>query len=182
VVSAEYAPDLQLEILGLDPDLLPEPVLDLGCGKEGRLVAALRARGKDARGVDRLAEPGPALSRGDWLDVPLAPGGFGAVLSHLGFSLHFLHHHLRQGGDAARYALRYMAVLRALRLGGVFAYAPGLPFVEEHLPPGVWRVERSPVPLPAGPDPLTQRLSTGPLPWYACRVWRRATTPPVRAP
>jgi len=173
VVSAEYTAALQLRILGLDAGSLPEPILDLGCGQEARLVAALRAMGKDARGVDRLAAPAPGVVSGDWLDVPLPPSTFGTVLSHLGFSLHFLHHHLRTGDEARRYAHRYMAILRAVRTGGLFAYAPGLPFVEQHLDPAAWRVERSAVPLPAGPDPLLAGAASAALPWYACRVWRR---------
>lgn len=173
VVAAEYDPALQLRVLlgpDLDPTALPEPILDLGCGRSARLVAHLRGLGKDARGVDRDVEPGPHLVRGDWLDAPLPPG-LGTVLSHLGFSLHFLHHHLRpapaaRAGDdpALRYARRYMAILGALRPGGVFAYAPGLPFLERHLD-ARFRVERSPVPTPAG--------AATPLPWYACRVARR---------
>jgi SAM-dependent methyltransferase len=166
VVSSEYAPELQLSVLGLDPERLQEPILDLGCGREARLVRALRARGKDATGVDRIAEPGDGVRREGWLDTALPPGSLGTVVSHLGFSLHFLHHHLRPGGEAARYARRYMDVLRALRPGGVFAYAPGLPFVEEHLPEERWRVERQPVPA-VSPAPGTRGL-----PWYASRVIR----------
>lgn len=168
VVSAQYTPELQLRVLGLDPAALAAPVLDLGCGAEARLVRWLVARGVDARGVDRAAEPSDRVERGDWLSVPLAPASLGTIVSHLGFSLHFLHHHLRPGGEALRYARRYMDVLRALRPGGTFAYAPGLPFVEAHLPAAVWRVETSPVPAPP------PAAGAAPLPWYACRVTRRA--------
>ncbi|GAO02919.1 class I SAM-dependent methyltransferase [Anaeromyxobacter sp. PSR-1] len=167
VVSAEYGPELQLRVLGLDPGALLPPVLDLGCGPGARLVGWLAARGVDARGVDRVAEPSERVQRGDWLTVPLAPGSLGTIVSHLGFSLHFLHHHLRPGDEALRYARRYMELLRALRPGGTFAYAPGLPFVEAHLPPDRWRVETTPVPAqpPASPGAAA-------LPWYACRVTR----------
>ncbi len=165
VVSAEYSPELQLAVLGLEAATLPEPVLDLGCGPEARLVKHLRNAGKQARGVDRLVEPAPGLLRADWLEVPLPPGSLGTLLSHLGFSLHFLHHHLRPGDGALRYARRYMELLQALRPGGVFAYAPGLPFIEEHLDPADWRVERTPVPVPAGRAPLS-------IPWYSSRVRR----------
>lgn len=167
VVSATYDPATQLAVLALDPATLLEPILDLGCGPDARLVRHLRALGKDARGVDRVATPGEGVARGDWLDWPVAPASLGTVVSHLGFSLHFLHHHLRPGGDPARYARRYMELLRALRPGGTFAYAPGLPFVEAHLPAGAWRVERSEVQVPAG---LTAGAVTPS--WYACRVFR----------
>lgn len=168
VVSAEYGPELQLRVLGLDPGALLAPVLDLGCGVEARLVRWLVARGVDARGVDRAAAPSDRVQRGDWLTAPLAPGSLGTIVSHLGFSLHFLHHHLRPGDEALRYARRYMELLRALRPGGTFAYAPGLPFVEAHLPPDRWRVETTPVPAPPPAEP-----GAAALPWYACRVTRR---------
>jgi hypothetical protein len=167
VVSAEYTPALQLRVLGLDPAALLEPILDLGCGADAALVHALRAGGRDARGVDRLASPGEGISRADWLEAPLPPASLGAVISHLGFSLHFLHHHLRPGDEALRYARRYMEILRALRPGGLFAYAPGLPFVEAHLDTAEWAVERSPIQV-APPGPLA-----GAIPWYASRVTRR---------
>lgn len=170
VVSAEYDPALQLRVLGLDPAALAEPVLDLGCGVEARLVRWLRARGLAAEGIDRAAGPAEGIRRVDWLEAPLAPGSLGTVVSHLGFSLHFLHHHLRPGEEALRYARRYMEILRALRPGGVFAYAPGLPFVEEHLPAAEWEVERTPVPAPPPAEP-----GAAALPWYACRVRRRAS-------
>lgn len=167
VVSAEYDPELQLRVLGLDPAALVEPILDLGCGVEARLVRWLRARGLDAAGIDRAAEPAEGIRRAGWLEVPLVPGTLGTVISHLGFSLHFLHHHLRPGDEALRYARRYMEILRALRPGGTFAYAPGLPFVEEHLPPAAWRVERTQVPVPPPDLPGAEAL-----PWYASRVVR----------
>jgi hypothetical protein len=165
VVSAEYSPELQLAVLGLDAASLEEPLLDLGCGPEAKLVRFLRQAGKQARGVDRLVEPAPGLLRADWLEVPLPPASLGTLLSHLGFSLHFLHHHLRPGDGALQYARRYMELLRTLRPGGVFAYAPGLPFIEEHLDPAAWQVERTPVPVPEGRAPLS-------IPWYASRVRR----------
>jgi hypothetical protein len=168
VVSAEYEAATQLRVLGLDPAQLAEPVLDLGCGVEARLVRALRARGIDARGIDRLAAPAEGVRRASWLEEPLPEATLGTVISHLGFSLHLLHHHLRPGEEALRYARRYMAILRGLRPGGVFAYVPGLPFLEEHLPPTAWRVERTPVDVP--PPPLPP--GAAPLPWYAARVHR----------
>ncbi len=167
VVSAEYDPALQLRILGLDVAGLAEPILDLGCGAGAHLVRWLRARGLAAVGIDRAAEPAEGILRADWLETPLVPGSLGTAISHQGFSLHFLHHHLRPGGEAARYARRYMEILRALRPGGRFAYAPGLPFIEEHLPPAAWRVERTPVPVPPPDLPGADAL-----PWYAARVVR----------
>src|SRR5690606_18404843 len=40
-VCGQYSPDVQLAVLGIDPQTLSGPILDLGCGEEGRLVQAL---------------------------------------------------------------------------------------------------------------------------------------------
>jgi SAM-dependent methyltransferase len=180
-VSVEYPAALQLKLLGLDPATLAEPILDLGCGRHARLVRALRRRGKQAWGVDRDAPPGTFVTCADWLDAPLAPTAWGTVISHQAFSVQFRFHDLRSGPGAERYARKYMEILRALRPGGTFAYAPGLPFLERLLEPRAWSVERTPVPTPdhaasprgrGTPRPEHRELL------YACRVRRRDTARP----
>jgi hypothetical protein len=167
VVCGAYAPGLQLRVLGLAAEGLRGPVLDVGCGEAGALVESLRGHGVTAEGIDRL--------RGDdWLTFDYGVDRWGAVLSHHGLSLHFLHHHLRAGPTALAYARTYMAITRSLQVGGVFAYAPGLPFIEGMLP-GQLRCVR--VPLPAELDtPAMQALrdETGLAIDHATQVWRRA--------
>ncbi|MBN9613870.1 MAG: class I SAM-dependent methyltransferase, partial [Actinobacteria bacterium] len=138
VVCAEYSPRTQLRVLGVAPEELAGPVLDLGAGAHGRLVALLRGTGVDAIGVDRYSRV-PHVLPGDWLSAPFAPGSWGTVISHLGFSLHFLHHH--RAGDAVDFARAYMRILRALVPGGRFVYAPSLPFIEDLLG-SEWEVRR----------------------------------------
>lgn len=150
----EYDPEFQLKLWGIPPEKvrerLVEPVLDLGCGQQAALVRWLRERGVDAYGVDKLAEPGEFVQQGDWLDTPLEPGRWGTIISHMGFSNHFFHHHLRTDGHPERYARRFMDILRALKPGGRFLYAPGLPFFEPLLPEG-W-VEVVTRPIDVDPD------------------------------
>lgn len=170
VVSAEYSPALQLEVLGLTLAQLPAPVLDVGCGPEAPLVTALRAAGVQAEGIDRAAS-GPMAA--DWLTYAYGEDRWGAVLSHLGFSLHFLHHHLAGGPTAFAYARVYMAILRSLRPGGLFAYAPGLPFLEGMLPRDRYRVVQ--VPLPPSlqtPALLAMQEDTGVALGHATQVHR----------
>lgn len=157
VVCSEYSPELQLRLLGLAE--VRGPALDVGCGAEARLVALLRSRGVAAEGIDRV--------RGDdWLDPRhYAAGRWATVLSHQAFSLHFLHHHFRSGPTALTYAETYMAALRGLQAGGVFAYAPGLPFIEAMLPRGSYRVVR--VPLADGLRVAVGGLSVA----HATQVW-----------
>lgn len=137
-VQAEYSPGLQLAMLGLDR--VETPVLEVGCGATGTLVAHLRAAGIEAMGLDRDAQA-PGTVMGDWLTQDFGRGVWGTVTSHLGFSLHFLHHHLSQHDLAFDYARAYRRILASLKVGGRFAYAPALPFVEALLGAG-YGVER----------------------------------------
>ena len=141
VVCAEYTPELQLQILGLGSVALAEPVLDIGCGESAGLVRFLRARGVRAQGLDRAVR-GELGFTADWLSFPYEAHRPGTALSHQGFSLHFLHHHLKPGDGAFAYARAYMAILRALLPGGRFVYTPGLPFLEDMLDADLYRVQR----------------------------------------
>jgi hypothetical protein len=141
VVCSEYAPDLQLAVLGLGTASLSQPVLDIGCGPHATLVGALSREGIDARGIDRVVDRDSELaSQADWLSYAYGRARYGTVLSHLGFSLHFLHHHMAAGETAYDYARAYMAILGSLTVGGRFVYTPGLPFLETLLDPAMYRV------------------------------------------
>lgn len=155
VVCAEYAPELQLGVLGLALEELREPVLDVGAGRDARLVRELRAAGKDAHALDREADTALGV-RADWLEFDYGVARWGSIVSHLAFSLHFLHQHLRSEYEAARYAHAYMRMLRALTPGGLLAYAPGLPFIEGHLAPSRHALTRRR--LPPGLSEAFQRL------------------------
>jgi SAM-dependent methyltransferase len=161
VTCGHYSPALQLEVLGLAESTIADPVLDIGCGAGAELVQALRSRGHDARGIDRDVPAALGLAV-DWLRHDYGVDRWGTVISHLGFSLHFLHHHLAGQPSAYTHAEVYMQVLRSLAPGGVFAYAPGLPFIEAMLPRDRYRVTR--VPLPAAhlsPTLRRAQLETG---------------------
>jgi hypothetical protein len=106
----------------------------------------LRQQGVAAYGVDRfIASPEPYLKAGDWPDVALPAGQWGTIVSNLSFSNHFLHHHYRNSADCTRYAVKYMEILRALRPGGSYHYAPSLPMVEKYLSPAEFRRTTLPV-------------------------------------
>lgn len=142
VVCAEYTPEVQLEILGVQPDALLQPVLDLGCGKSGTLVQYLRQNGVWATGIDRLVDPSLNLIQADWLSYTMVPGYWGTVISHMAFTNHFLFHHLYRHGSIEPYARQYMAVLKSLKEQGCFYYAPGLPFIEAYLPQDTYQVTK----------------------------------------
>lgn len=172
-VCSEYSPALQLSLLQTEPEHMLEPILDLGCGEEAHLVHYLRERGKLAFGLDRLVAAGSYLLKADWLDYPLEQHAWGTIISHMGFSNHFLHHHLRRNGHPERYARRYMEILGALRPGGSFVYTPGVPFVEDLLPQDAYAVQRFTLSALSGSSidaSLQARL--GQMVLYSCRVTR----------
>jgi hypothetical protein len=140
VVCAEYSPEMQLEILDVQQDALLQPVLDLGCGKSGKLVQYLRQNGIQATGVDRIVDPSLNLIQANWLGYPMVPGYWGTVISHMAFANHFLFHHLYRHGSIEPYARQYMAILKSLKEQGSFYYAPGLPFIETYLPQETYQV------------------------------------------
>jgi len=133
VACSEYSPDLQIEILQIDIDQIIEPVLDIGCGKQGNLVLFLRQNGIDAYGFDRFAYDNSALSNSDWFEYKFEKDKWGTIISNLGFSNHFQHHHFRNDGNFIEYAKKYMDILSSLKIKGSFHYAPDLPFVEQYL-------------------------------------------------
>lgn len=146
VVCSEYSAVLQLEVLGLGQQRLAEPILDVGCGPKAALVRFLVGGGQEVQGIDRDVEsdaelPVGTLSAEDWLTFPFGKDRWGTIVSHLGFSLHFLHFHFGQDALAYDFAKVYMAMLKSLRVGGVFAYAPALPFMEALLPAATYRCE-----------------------------------------
>jgi hypothetical protein len=133
VACSEYSPELQVEILQIDLDQIIGPVLDIGCGKKGKLVLYLRKKGIEAYGFDRFADNHPFLSNSDWLAYKYEKNTWGTITSNLGFSNHFQHHHFRNDGNYIDYAKKYMDILNSLKISGCFHYAPDLPFVEQYL-------------------------------------------------
>lgn len=175
--SEEYSAELQASVLNLSLEQLAEPILDLGCGREATLVRWLRKHNKNAIGLDLYGERSFGCLSVDWFEFPFVAGHFGSIIAHLSFSLQFLKHHLDVNGRAADYARRYMVILNALRVGGVFVYTPGLPFIERLLPEEKFKVERHPVknlPPQARADAAYSKY-LGDDPLYACHVTRLAS-------
>jgi hypothetical protein len=133
VACSEYSPDLQVGILQIDGKRLMQPVLDIGCGSQGRLVRYFKDQGIEICGIDRFAFSAPDLITADWLEYDYGIEKWGTIVSNLGFSNHFNHHNLREDGNYIEYGKTYMNILYSLKAGGCFHYAPDLPFIEKYL-------------------------------------------------
>lgn len=133
VACAEYSPELQFNILHLDISNIIQPVLDIGCGKQGYLVNYFLKQKIECIGIDRLSFNNSNLINADWLEYNYGKDKWGTIISNLGFSNHFIHHNLRKDGNYIEYAKTYMNILNSLKTGGSFHYAPDLPFIEKYL-------------------------------------------------
>jgi hypothetical protein len=138
---SDYSADLQLKVLSLDCDNLIGPILDIGCGQNANLVHFLKKLGYRAVGLDRnITEMAEDFYSEDWFDFDYKISYWGTIISQMAFSSHFIFNHLYTAGKPEEYAKLYMRILASLQSNGIFCYTPGLPFIEDHLPPHKYQV------------------------------------------
>ena len=142
VACSEYSQVLQIDLLKIDTENLMQPVIDIGCGKNGYLVKFLANQGIDICGIDRISFSSSNFVTADWLEYEYKTNKWGTIISHLGFSNHFNHHNLREDGKYIEYAKTYMNILHSLKIGGRFHYAPDLPFIEKYLDVNQFSIEK----------------------------------------
>ena len=142
VACSEYSIELQVNVLKIDTNTLAEPVLDIGCGKQGNLVNYLCNKGIDTIGIDRFSFFNNNLINTDWLEFNYGIEKWGTIVSNLGFSNHFQHHNLREDGNYIEYGKKYMDILKSLKIGGRFHYAPDLPFIEFYLDNRQYKIDK----------------------------------------
>ncbi|TKK72000.1 hypothetical protein FC093_03030 [Ilyomonas limi] len=145
VVCAEYSALTQLNTLGISITNLQEPILDVGCGKEHNLVNYLQKKGYNVYGIDRDIVSSENLVRSSWMDYKFQPDHWGTIISHLGFTNHFIHHHLKAGSDHLLYAKKYIEIIQSLKIRGRFYYTPDLPFIEFYLDPYQYSIKKKQV-------------------------------------
>lgn len=135
-LCSEYSAEFQIHVLGLDLNNLMEPIIDIGCGENAYLVTYLKSNGFEVFGLDRICKTGNEfLLRKNWFEYKFKPEKWGTILSNLSFASHFINNHLRDDGNHAEYASKYMEILNSLKIDGKFHYAPGISFIENLLPP-----------------------------------------------
>ncbi len=142
LVCAEYSAELQLHLLQIKLNITMEPVLDIGCGKNGNLVRFLSEKGIFIQGIDRITASNNNRVNANWLEYDYGIEKWGTIYSNLGFSNHFNHHNLRKDGNYIEYAMKYMEILKSLRIGGKFHYAPDLPFIELYYDSNKFHIEK----------------------------------------
>jgi hypothetical protein len=158
VVCSEYSSALQKEILSLHKIPLLEPILDIGCGKNGTLVKSFISNNLDAYGIDRFANASPHCEKADWIDYNYGIKKWGTIISNAGFSNHFIHHHLRRDGNSTQYAKIYMSILQSLKIGGCFCYAPDVPFIESYLDEKTFSITKQEIANTAFQTTMIKRL------------------------
>jgi hypothetical protein len=141
--SAEYSSAFQMKLLSIDRQPLKEPILDIGCGEHGYLVNYLREQGLEAYGIDRLQINKGYFKNGNWLDFKYGNHRWGTIISNISFSSHFLHHSSQNDGLDISYAKIYMEILKSLVTGGIWIYAPSVPYIENLLPNNEYLVSQS---------------------------------------
>jgi hypothetical protein len=140
-ICAEYSAEFLISLLGLESELANSPILDIGCGKDGKLVKYLQGHGIDAYGIDRIAN-GKGLLAVDWFDFNYGENKWGLIVSNLSFCSHFLYHHLAGEEIAHDFVETFMAILKSLKPGAKWIYTPSIPFFEDLLPSELYAVKR----------------------------------------
>ena len=131
VPCQEYSALFQLELYGLDPASIREPLLDIGCGQNALLVRHLRKLGVESYGLDRaFSVRAPYLLEGDWLLPVEGPSRWGTIVSNMAFTNHFRFVARYDQARKPHYVQRYGEILDSLEPGGVLLYGPGAPELE----------------------------------------------------
>ncbi len=143
VTYEEYSAELQIELLGIDIAHIKQPVIDIGCGSQANLVRYFRSLDVEAYGIDRQLEIHESyLNQVDWFDFYFEPGGWGTVISNMGFTNHLNYAYLHDISQLEHYLLKMKEIIESLSASGYFYYAPSLPFVEDKLSAKSYKVER----------------------------------------
>jgi len=143
VLCREYSADTQRSILHLEALDLSQPVLDIGCGEKGHLVRRLADLGIQAAGFDRsVLNSDETVQYGDWFAFDFREGVWGTVISNAALSNHIIHAVRFNTPLKEQYIQLFYTVLRSLKPGGVFCYAPDMPFLEEGLEQRFYSVQK----------------------------------------
>ena len=139
--QSNYSPKFQLEIFGIDPKTVMEPVLDVSCGQDPQLIHMLRMEGVDAYGADFDAPELPYVKRASWTNSNFGHNKWGTILSNIDVA-NTINHAIAEDSEALKgLSLAYFNLLGCLKVGGKFIYAPAIPVLEAELSDEMFSVE-----------------------------------------
>ncbi len=111
-----------------------EPIIDIGCGSQANLVRHICKQKDNVLGIDRKIDYKSVHTKEiDWLEFNFAPCFYGTIIANMSFSNHLVYHMQNKTEHLQAFISKYKEILASLKKGGVFVYAPSLPFIEERL-------------------------------------------------
>jgi hypothetical protein len=142
VVDARYSADFQIYVLGLQIENILEPIIDIGCGSQAILVRYLCQQKDHVFGIDRKIDYKSIYTKEiDWLEFKFTRRFYGTIIANMSFSNHLIYHIQNRTAYIKAYLLKYKEILESIKNGGLFVYAPSLPFIEERLDREQYSVE-----------------------------------------
>lgn len=131
---SEYSSEFQLQILRLDENEIIDPIIDIGCGERHQLVSYLKKLGyNDIVGLDQYASSDPSIICCNWLEYEFGKNRFGTILAHMSFTNHCTRHACANDRMQIQYERKYHGILKSLKDGGRFIYAPAVRSMESAL-------------------------------------------------
>lgn len=145
IYQSNYTPEFQLELFGIDPKTVMEPVLDVSCGQDPQFVHFLRMEGIKAYGADYDAPEGTYIKKASWTNSNFGHNKWGTILSNIDVA-QTINQAIKDNSPAVKgLSLAYFNLLGCLKKGGKFIYAPPIPVLEEELPKELFKVEHEQV-------------------------------------
>ena len=133
IPCSEYSADLQLKILRIDQNNISDPIIDIGCGKEAKLVKLLEKEHKNVYGIDQYYSKHANIICNNWLDFYFAPNTWGTIISHMAITNHFRRSITFKTDEMKQYMIKYKEILASLKIDGKFIYCPKIPEIEKAL-------------------------------------------------
>lgn len=134
VVNKEYSVSFQTNIFDIDFDKLQEPIIDIGCGKNANLVKELLRRNKTVLGIDRIVNhSNDYIKEISWFDFNFEENKWGTIIANMSFTNNLLYSIENHKNLIYNYYIKYKQIIKSLKIGGCFYYAPSLNFIEDRL-------------------------------------------------
>ena len=117
VRNEEYSAELQSAIFDIKIEELKEPIIDIGCGKNGRLVKAISLVKKSVTGIDRfITDENELLLENDWFEFYFEGNHWGTIFANMSFSNHLLYTFTNDQRNIFRYFAKYKEIIESLKI------------------------------------------------------------------